>query len=310
MCLVTKLNLSPSMQDQNRTYNYRIQNKFENAAFAYMFKIEPLMFKEDKFLTTSLNITTLVLSNVTAKISKVCETYGFIDYKLDNLTLQKTLTKDGAITLPENNGKIFFHENELSGNLDSYKSGDIVNFDIIHNKKSNKIICNRISKQLLKPVKRQNLQESIICKKLAHFQFDNKIQNNLPKILSNQTGKISVLETNYAFINFPYKNQTNIYFSNIDMFGNILSNLKIQDTVNFDLHLNMETKVYVAKNVEIVQNPVSNLSLNKEITDITYNTSKTSAISKRTLVQFNSNRRRSIEKIEFNSEKLFMNTVR
>jgi len=209
-----------------------------------------------------VNITP-VQNNVTAKITQIYTNFGYIKFTLDNALLQKTLTKNGAVTLPSNNGELFFHETELSGPKSSYKIGDLVKFDVVHSKKSNKLIGNRINKvdDVIEKQTEQVLKTSEI-NQLCHFQkmqVDELqdytvLQPKYRKISLNNTGKITEIyeKENYGYLENAETEK--IFFHANYLIGTHLSTLKVNDQIKFDLYKNIKTGEDFAKNVNFVEN--------------------------------------------------------
>lgn len=111
---------------------------------------------------------TSVQTNITAPVAFIGREHGFIDYVMSNEVIQASISKNGARCLPENNGKVFFHETEVSGPLTDLKVGDLVEFNLVHIKTNNRIIANGVAlpKDVEEPMQICDEQAN----QLAHFQ--------------------------------------------------------------------------------------------------------------------------------------------
>ena len=89
---------------------------------------------------------TPVCENQTAVISSLSDQFGFVNFKLDEIHVKLSLAKNGAPFYPENNGTILFHRNGLFGCcMADLKIGAKVNFDVVHNKKSNRFMATKLT---------------------------------------------------------------------------------------------------------------------------------------------------------------------
>jgi len=209
---------------------------------------------------------TSVLQNVKAPIMSIGRDHGFIAYKLDQELLESTLGKNGARpTLPENNGKIFFHQKEVSGPLDGLKVGDQVEFNLVHVKTNNKIIAHRVALPD-EPKKPEALPMADVeaANQLAHFQrmqlpvatttpaqpkivhVDDNVIGSLVEIV-NRNG------TGHAFIESKKFAGSKILLMFEQLIGTDISVMKIGDNFKFRLFRNNHNGRLIARSCEFLR---------------------------------------------------------
>jgi len=89
---------------------------------------------------------TPVCKNQTAVITSLSDEFGFIKFKLEDIHVRLSLAKNGAPCYPENNGALLFHRNGLFGCcMADLNIGTTVNFDVVHNKKSNRFMATKLT---------------------------------------------------------------------------------------------------------------------------------------------------------------------
>lgn len=92
----------------------------------------------------AVNITPVRTKQV-ARIESTKGEYGFISFKVDEKDHQASLTKNGANSLPQNTGNLFFHSSELVGcAMFELQVGDVVEFNVVHNKRTNKYCAAKV----------------------------------------------------------------------------------------------------------------------------------------------------------------------
>lgn len=224
-------------------------------------------------MDTELVNTTLVKSNQAGKIIELGKEHGFVDYKLDDESLEKTLTKNGATSIPSNS-KLFFHKSQLSGPISEYSIGQTITFDIMHSKKSNKLICYSIYTTLPK------------LSEIGHFQkmsITNLITASVtPKmqyIASNQVATITNLKNNYGTLQ---QNGEQIFFHADNLILTRINKLSIGDKLNFTLYKNTKTDKLVAKNLLADS---TNYSKNAKIRQLMSNLNTEQSVLTQTTVQ-------------------------
>lgn len=92
----------------------------------------------------AVNITPVRTKQV-ARIESTKGEYGFISFKVDEKDHRASLSKNGASSLPQNTGNLFFHSSELVGcAMFELQVGDIVEFNVVHNKRTNKYCAAKV----------------------------------------------------------------------------------------------------------------------------------------------------------------------
>jgi len=92
----------------------------------------------------AVNITPVRTKQV-ARIESTKGEYGFISFKVDEKDHQASLSKNGAANLPQNTGNLFFHSSELVGCvMFELAVGDVVEFNVVHNKRTNKYCAAKV----------------------------------------------------------------------------------------------------------------------------------------------------------------------
>jgi cold shock CspA family protein len=109
---------------------------------------DPVVFKVSTHRLTNqhraVNITPVRTKQV-ARIESTKGEYGFISFKVDEKDHQASLTKNGASSLPQNTGNLFFHSSELVGcAMFELQVGDVVEFNVVHNKRTNKYCAAKV----------------------------------------------------------------------------------------------------------------------------------------------------------------------
>merc|ERR1711970_96261 len=90
------------------------------------------------------NITP-VRSKQTARVESTKGDYGFISFKVEERDHQASLSRNGAQQLPQNTGNLFFHSSELvSCHMSELEVGDLVEFNVVHNKRTNKYCAAKV----------------------------------------------------------------------------------------------------------------------------------------------------------------------
>ena len=213
---------------------------------------------------------TSVQSKVTAKISELHPTknHGFIDYFVEEEVMMKTITKNGARTIPDNNGKIYFHTNEVSGPIEQLKVGETVEFNLVHVKTNNKVIAQRIAKLTDQELKSNAAAEEEKAKQLAHFQrfelpktFKTPEQPKIIYVKEKVIGELCEIEirangTGHAFLKSKQTENESpskilLHFNQIT--GTDTSVMKIGDTFRFKLFKNNHNGRYIARNAQYLQ---------------------------------------------------------
>lgn len=109
---------------------------------------DPVVFKVSTHRLTNqhraVNITPVRTKQV-ARIESTKGEYGFISFKVDEKDHQASITKNGAVSLPQNTGNLFFHSSELVAcAMFELQVGDIVEFNVVHNKRTNKYCAAKV----------------------------------------------------------------------------------------------------------------------------------------------------------------------
>jgi cold shock CspA family protein len=109
---------------------------------------DPVVFKVSTHRLTNqhraVNITPVRTKQV-ARIESTKGEYGFISFKVDEKDHQASLSKNGAANLPQNTGNLFFHSSELVGCvMFELAVGDVVEFNVVHNKRTNKYCAAKV----------------------------------------------------------------------------------------------------------------------------------------------------------------------
>lgn len=236
----------------------------------------------NKIKPGEINLTT-IKKTVQGQIQELFNDHGFINYKLDQELLESTLTKNGALPLPNNDGKIFFHRNEVSGGIKSLSLGQVVAFELVHLKSNNRIIALRVNfsdnntddddggDDNRKTVSYQQSQYAKTA--LSHFQFIKPIEFKriddtqhpiFKRIATNIKGVVRKLVPDQTCGFLSINNQkTHIFFSGKDMYELRFRNLKEGQKVCFNLYQNARNRKYVAREVTKVED--DQLSLAKKI---------------------------------------------
>lgn len=223
---------------------------------------------------------TLVKSCARGQVEEIFENHGNISYTLDQQLWESTVLRNGAPSLPNNNGKIFFYRSEVFGGIASLKVGQTVEFDLVHLKSNNKIIAHRIyfvqeskfTSETLNPVAILNslhMTESEYAGQLAHFQNMSlpKIVDQIPqkpKVSYEQrevTGKIEELFDNVKLdSNQRYANLVSNRYPGEKLFMHVsslikvnFSDLRVGDICRFSVWRNNHNKTLLARNCERVQ---------------------------------------------------------
>jgi len=219
------------------------QNNFysnQNQLFSRFSGFENSFFDQPKRLRMDAEVMpiTLVKSNQAGKIINLGKEHGFVDYKLDDESLNKTLTKNGATSIPSND-KLFFHKSQLSGPISEYKIGQTITFDIMHNKRSNKLICYNIYAQNLPKMTEIGHFQKMSVSKLT------ETSNPPPKMqyISTKIAKITNLQKNYGTLD------NEIFFHADNLILTRFNELSIGDDLSFTLYKNTKTDKFVAKNL-------------------------------------------------------------
>lgn len=109
----------------------------------------------------AVNITPVRTKQV-ARIESTKGEYGFISFKVDEKDHHASLTKNGAHSLPQNTGNLFFHSSELVGvAMYELQVGDVVEFNVVHNKRTNKYCAAKVRFIERKPEIMANAQSEI-----------------------------------------------------------------------------------------------------------------------------------------------------
>ena len=228
---------------------------------------------------------TVVKEFVRGQVEEIFKDHGFISYTLDQNLWESTITKNGAPSLPNNNGKIFFHRNEVCGGINSLVLGQTVEFDLVHLKSNNKIIANRvyhieddqqIEAEIPCPYAILNslhLTESEYALQLGHFQnmslpkmVDERKEVEKPKItyeMRDVTGRIDELFNQTKGGKSPnqrYAHLTSTRFPGQKLFMHVSSliqcdfnQLKVGDLFRFSVYKNNHNQRLLARNCEKLQ---------------------------------------------------------
>lgn len=244
MCIITPTASYSTHQDQYTP------SSMERFSFLY----SPFQVTE----ATVINITP-VLANQTGKVVEVNSNYGYINFTLEKEAYEKTVWKNGARSLPTNNGKLFFFENEFSGSLSEIKIGDTVTFDVKHVKTSNKIIATSVGKveekvdeidRLAKAIASQ--LASINCMQAARMVTKAETPR-FTVVGKAKYASISELHHSHGVIDYPLATTNRVLFHASELYSTVFSELKIHDVVKFDLIRNNQTGKQFARGVEFIE---------------------------------------------------------
>lgn len=219
--------------------------------------------------TTTLGqalIVTPVCGTQTAKVEAVNGHFGYIRFVIPEPYHAKVCTKNGATRIPQNTGKLFFHETQVSGPLSALKPNDTVSFSVIHNKKTNKYIATKIYKEATPKPTIPTTTVTLVAKN----------QTGIIEKMVNHGGKIiysvpmdfhkRVITKNGA-LNFP-ENNGSVAFHETALVGSILSEFKVGDSVSFDVMHNKKSNRYVASKMEKVNDKVFTSTSSKPVKSI------------------------------------------
>ena len=232
---------------------------------------------------------TVVKEFVRGRVEEMFKDHGFISYTLEQRLWESTVTKNGAPCLPNNNGKIFFHRNEVCGGIKSLTLGQAVEFDLVHLKSNNKIIANRVyhvedddqqfeTDQIPCPYAILNslhLTESEYALQLGHFQnmslskmIDERKKKEIkrPKItyeardvtgriveLFNQTKEGKSPNQRYALLMSTRYPGQKLFMHVSSLIQCDFNQLKIGDLFRFSVYKNNHNKRLLARNCEKLQ---------------------------------------------------------
>jgi len=196
---------------------------------------------------------TNVCTRQVARISSVNETYGFLDYKVPEKYHRLSLTKNGAIELPENGGRLFFHKNDLFACcIDDLEIGHQVSFNVIHSKISNKYIAVRVKASVPNTSKsaRQQIIVTPVCEnKTAKIASVSKDFGFVSYKLEDSFVKLSLAKNGAPC--FP-ENDGKIFFRYTGLYNCSMAELKPGVEVTFDVFHNKRSNRFIASRVCLV----------------------------------------------------------
>jgi len=96
-------------------------------------------------LPEPINVTS-VCAHQCGKVIRLIKDGGLIDFQIPSRFHQVSITKNGARAFPENSGLLAFHSSEYRGPMTELKLDDLVRFNVVHNKTSNKYLAENMSK--------------------------------------------------------------------------------------------------------------------------------------------------------------------
>jgi cold shock CspA family protein len=159
---------------------------------AMIIEDDPVVFKVSTNRLTAqhraVNITP-VRSKQVARIESTKGDYGFISFKVEERDHQASLARNGAVQLPQNTGNLFFHSSELVlCHMSELEVGDLVEFNVVHNKRTNKYCAAKVKFIEHAAAKQNSIQE--VATAVEEMRVDATQMTTLPgvkKTLMNES---------------------------------------------------------------------------------------------------------------------------